>query len=295
MSTLARPNLFLVGAMKSATTSLYAYLGQHPEIDFSVPKEPNYFGESGTRAKGTVSAQDYAALFASHQGRYSGDATVRYLFSTGAAREIADHCPDARIIAIFRNPIDRAYSHYWHNHKIGAEHRSFATSLHEELQAVPSGECNYDRGYVAVGMYAAQAARFLDAFPRSSIRFVLTEALASTPATVCEDLFRFLGLDLNFSVDTTQRLNPSGIQIFPGLRQRLLTQPLLRAAARSLLTQDQRARVVWTLDSLLTSKRRTPPIEPGLRKELAAILAPDVRRLARLTGIDFSLWHDWAV
>ena len=133
------PNLFLVGEQRSATTALHRYLGRHPEI-FMARKELHHFGSDLGTFGDMVSdgerpdLEQYLRYFAkATDERYLGDASVGYLPSQKAAAEIHAFCPDARIIASFRNPVDMLYSLYSLLFFQGVEEdRSFVDALNDD-------------------------------------------------------------------------------------------------------------------------------------------------------------------
>src|SRR5262245_44057756 len=127
------PNFFIVGAPKAGTTSLYEYLRRHPQVYMSPVKEPNYFSYADTVAqnlyhkeKGIEQWDEYVKLFEASNGAHAiGEASVSYLFYPEVPRRLNEKFPDARIIIVLRNPVDRAYSHYYMEHKLGYVRESF--------------------------------------------------------------------------------------------------------------------------------------------------------------------------
>ena len=138
---MTMPNFLIIGAAKSATTSLYEYLNQHPDIFMSRNKEPRFFAlvdhpnrdrwlgrdlDDDPVWKGSiVNIDDYRALFDEVDGQVAiGEASPLYLaWSSHAAPAIQRHIPDAKLIACLRDPAERAFSHYCHNLLYGSEHR----------------------------------------------------------------------------------------------------------------------------------------------------------------------------
>lgn len=127
------PNFLIIGAAKSGTSSIYDYLKQHPQIYMSSIKEPIFFAFEGEQidefgpfnddplAKGTLTnsatnIDDYQALFRDVDGEKAiGEASVRYLYFSKSPNRIKKYIPEAKLIAILRNPVDRAYSHFLMN------------------------------------------------------------------------------------------------------------------------------------------------------------------------------------
>src|SRR3712207_4104321 len=127
------PNFLVIGAMKSGTTALYYYLEQHPEIYMSPVKEPNFFSQENA-ADTVTHIGTYEQLFKGASGKKAiGEASHSYLYEPRAAAEIRRYVPKVKLIAILRNPIDRAYSHFLHMVRSGTEPLDdFAQALREE-------------------------------------------------------------------------------------------------------------------------------------------------------------------
>jgi hypothetical protein len=289
----AKPNLFIVGAMKAGTTSLAGYLDQHPDITFCVPKELNFFGAKAEgRSPEPPSPEEYRRLFDAHRTRYSGEATVQYLYSRAAPEEIRAHNPNARILAILRNPIDRAYSHFNHNAK-SIEKRTFERAVEDERNGVGTNRFLYDWGYLELGSYATQVERYLRTFGDAGLRVLVTEQLDADADGVCKGVLRFLDVDTTVPLDTRERLNPSGKLRFGTARTRVLSNPLVRAIGRAFVSPRMRSRIILKIDSLLVDKRATPSLSPALRARLAEHFSKDVARLRELTGLRFTEWRDF--
>lgn len=191
-----RPNLFLIGAMKSGTTTLAEYLDRHPAIAMADPKEPCYFvdPEDLKRDWPTMWARRYwadeaayLALFdAGSATRYLGDASTAYAKCPdieGVAERIAAYAPEARILYIMRDPTVRAISHYWHAFRAGGE----ARPLDKAIRAGPSP-------YLAYGRYAAQLDPYLRCFGREQVLPLVAERLSADPVGEVNRVFAWLGL-----------------------------------------------------------------------------------------------------
>jgi hypothetical protein len=190
------PDFFIVGAMKSGTTSLASWLRAHPDVFVPAAKELHYFTDRWDRGP-----EWYAEQFAGCDGaRCIGEATPTYLLSEAALRRMHDVAPKARVIVLAREPVERAYSHHKHWRRKG-EPRSFAETCAEELAlGRPPGSHLWeaerrDYRYLAPGRYARQLQTLCGIYPRDQVLVVFTDDLehdaAGTFATVCG----FLGVD----------------------------------------------------------------------------------------------------
>src|SRR5436305_2161348 len=212
------PNFLVIGAAKGGTTSLYHYLGQHPEIYMSPMKEPNYFTDDvQTFGKTAVrSGIEYERLFDRVKGeRAIGEASPRYLNAIGGVRRIHDDLPGVRLIATLRQPAERGYSGYLMRFTDSRER----SSAEEVLQP---GNYHFESG-----LYYPKLQRYFDTFPREQIKVILFDDLIARPQDTVRSLFTFLGVDPDFVVDTSVRFNRT---LFPRFLR--LTR-LINATARS--------------------------------------------------------------
>jgi len=234
-----RPNLFLVGAAKAATTSLWRYLQSHPEVFMARIKEPHYFSRGGVDGIPVAKTEGaYLALFArAGRAAYRGEASVSYLWDAEAARAIKAWAPDSRILISLRDPVERAWSHYWTHVRIGTEHRTFREAVDAELAGEPE-LASVPPPYVSRGYYDEQVRPYLDPSPADRIRPVAHFPFAIPRSAGAR---RLLG-----------RRAVRGLAAFRGPRQRLLMQhrkPELDGATRKLLGEvyaehDERLRAL---------------------------------------------------
>jgi len=198
-----RPNLFIIGAMKSGTTSLHALLGQHPSIFMSEPKEPCYFVDADKLKKAWPemwrmgfwrSEETYLSLFSSakderYVGESSTDYSKRQIFD-GVPARIARFNPDSRFVYIMRDPLERTLSHYWHM----VEHR-------EERRPILEAFRN-DSDYVSTSYYAYQLAPYFEVFGKERVYTLTFEELKRDPVAAARAIFIWLGIDAEFAPAT---------------------------------------------------------------------------------------------
>ena len=260
------PNFFIAGAPKSGTTSLYHYLDQHPEIYVSPVKEPHYFSseirldrlsdalqpgaaeDAGAlkeyldgpmlekRFGGPVAEwPDYLKLFQRVNGQKAiGEASVCYLWSETAARNIRAAIPNARIILVLRNPVDMVFSMYLHTLRSGAGADPAAVSTRVQCtfrEAIEmglrqrGGKIDIFHPFLDLGLYHAQVQRMLETFSRTQVRVYWYEDYQRLPLQMLAEIFEFLGVDPSFRPDMSKRYLESqpGILLEPPDRE-LLTQ-----------------------------------------------------------------------
>jgi hypothetical protein len=288
------PNFLIVGAMKSGTTALYYYLEQHPQIYMSPLKEPNFFcleGQKNTDADSITDIETYRSLFKGvSKEKAFGEASHCYLYEPGAVDRIKHHVPEARPIAILRNPIDRAYSHFLHMVRNGSEPiTDFAQALWEEEAGTHPDRTFQD--YIGIGFYYGQLKRYFDTFGRDRTRVYLYEDLSDAPLDTLQDAFRFLEVDDSFAPDVSLRRNVSGDPKHKTL-DRLLRRPNpIKRALKLYLPVGLRWRLSEAFDDLKARNLRQPaPMSREVRQRLIGVYREDVRNLAELIDRDLSGW-----
>jgi len=217
------PDFFIIGAMKAATTSLYLYLEHHPQIHVSHPKEPAYFIDGRDRDRGL---DWYKSLFVT-RCRLAGEASTSYSKATRfpeVPKRLREAVPEARLIYILRDPLERIVSHYLHCLREGWEKRPFEEALYHD---------GPPRLYVDASRYAFQLERYLEYFPMEQILILETERLAEEPGKTLDETCRFLGLKnkipqeaLGVRYNTTRSRMPKTErpEISPALRRHLSDQ-----------------------------------------------------------------------
>jgi hypothetical protein len=288
---MTMPNFFIIGAMKSGTTALYYYLEQHPQVFMSPIKEPNFFSSRG-QENATDAVTDigtYRDLFRGVSDEKAiGEASHSYLYEPRAAAEIRRQIPDAKLIAILRNPVDRAYSHFLHMVRSGKEpHDDFAQALRED----GDDKARTFQDYVGRGLYYGQLKEYFGTFPRKQVRVFLYEDLSSMPVRTVQDAFRFLGVDSSFPPDVSLPRNVSGYPKNKTLDGLLTGESRIKDAAKVYLP----ARLRWRLSKVFDGfKSRNlaepPPVRPEVRSQLIDTYRADILRVQDLIQRDLSRW-----
>jgi len=290
---LRRPNLFLIGAMKSGSTFLSRLLDIHPAIYIARPEEPSYFvAQEQLHALWPSmwdqgywrSEEAYLRLFEpGGDAPVLGEASTNYSkipLATGIPERIARFAPDARFVYIMRDPVERSISHYWHMVRFNGEHRPMLAAL----QADP--------GYLAVSHYAMQLGPYLTLFGRERVFTLTYEELTQQTESTIRRLYAWLGVDpmieLAAGYDTPENATPNEVLQYSALGslvQRLrwsgpmrglaAHMPKLRAAAKRVLSERVQR------DDIDTSAAIT---------FLRAVQQPQTGELSVMLGRDFPEW-----
>jgi sulfotransferase family protein len=206
------PDFLVIGTQRGGTTSLYKYLVQHPNLAHALTKEIRFFDLNYQRGMAW-----YRSRFPSRRHREAvrrrrgldlvvGEASPDYLFHPHAPVRVARDLPDVKLIVLLRDPVDRAFSHYWHQFKRGHEQLSFPEAVAaeprrlagelEKTMADPS-YVSYERhhhSYVARGVYADQMAAWMELIPRERFLVERSEDFFLQPRLVYQRVLEFLGL-----------------------------------------------------------------------------------------------------
>ena len=268
------PDFIIVGAMKSGTSMLRDLLTARHDV-FLAPGEVHFFSDDEKYALGM---HWYASLFASANGAVAvGEKTPTYSYLPECADRIRRHLPDVKLVWLFRNPVARTYSHYWHSVKNGSERLSFEAALDSEPQRVIRDRW---RGYQRRSLYYQQVESYLRVFPRTQMHFLLFEHLLRDPLRETNALLSFLGVEPLQSTPELPRSNQTFI-------------PHNRTAQWAIRRLFRQRTTPYHLLSRFNRRREPgyPPLEPAIRAALQERFREPNRRLAELTGLNLSVWE----
>jgi len=294
----ALPNLIVLGAQKCGTSALHYYLGLHPEVQMSSPKELGFFlaeedlepdpfilvPQELVLVRGTRNWSRGEDWYASHfrpGARVRGEATPAYAspWFPRVAQRMAQTLPDAKLIFLARDPFERIVSHYLHNRGSGREWRS-----------LPEALARPDNVYVGRSSYALALRPFLDRYPRERILIIRQEELLLRRRETMRRVFGFLEVEERFwSPKMERERHPSAGK---GWRHRAFTRIQGSRLASPLYRLPQE--VKWALERLSyerPSRTGRPVLDQQLRARLAARLEPDIVALERITGWDLDAWR----
>jgi Sulfotransferase family len=297
------PNFLVIGAQK-ATTSLFHYLRQHPDV-YMNSKDPRFFafegaGPDSVRGPGardimtrkTVThIEGYRALFAGVRAEKAvGETSPIYLYVPHAADRIKHYVPNAKLIAVLRHPVERAYSAYLLLARYGLERLGFSEALRQEPARI-ADRWHPIWHYRSRGFYHAQLSRYYRRFDKEQIGVYLYDDLTEDPVGTTQSVFRFLDIYDGFVPDTSRSYDD--VASVPRSRafERFLRRPSpLKTALEPLLPQGFRDGVRARLHH--GNLTQPPPLPHDAREELAEDYREDVFKLQELLGRDLSGWVD---
>jgi len=275
------PDFLIIGAMKCGTTSLYRHLGKHPDIGLSKDKETDFFLSERNFAQGFEwYAEQFRGCPAS--ARVLGEASPNYSKCNefpGVAERIARHLPEARLIYMVRDPVERFISQYLHHANAG------------EIDLPPGKilQSPVGRHYLDCSRYHQQVAEYLRFFPRERLLVVSFDELHRDPQVLLRRVFAFLRVDATVFIGGLGEVHNRGadLQRLPAWYFTARRSPLLRRVKQGLPPGVQRALVTGIRRS---AKRRLPEVRGELRQAVRSALAEDVARFRDLTGQPFAGW-----
>jgi len=288
MPNTALPTFFIIGAAKAGTTSLYYYLDQHPEIQMSAIKEPNFFSgpENGIPypAKRISRLDDYERLF-DPAFDVRGEASpgyTNYPRRQGVPERIAELVPDAKFIYLVRDPIARTISHYQHLVSIGEEQRSLQEALGELTDPCLPLVCH--------SRYASQLELYLKRFPEDRILVVDQADLLTDRQATLRCIFRFLSVAQGFASARFDHelFRSQERRVYPSTYGRLVERVI--APSMRWIPQGTRRSLRRSVERILWPALPEPALDDGLRAKLEALYAGEVERLRALTGQAFATW-----
>ena len=290
------PNFLIIGAAKGGTTSLYYYLSQHPQIYMSPLKEPRFFALEGEKLNfqnpdrsinhtSITSFSDYCQLFEGVNNEIAiGEASPLYLYSSKAIDRIAHYIPEAKLIAVLRNPVDRAYSCY--KHLIAYESCSFADALDREEQRINQNWAHlwhYRQG----GYYYRQLKGYFEKFDKEQIQVYLFDELKSDPLKLVQNVFSFLEVDNSFVPDLTYK-NVSNNPKVKVLQNIVNEGHWLRSASKKIIPENSRKNIAKKIRNW--NSKKFDVIPEDVKLQLIEDYREDILNLQELVGLNLSHW-----
>jgi hypothetical protein len=280
------PNFIIIGGLKCGTTSIHHYLGLHPEINMSKPKELNFF----------AAEQNWDLGLDWYRGRFddrfkvNGESSPHYTNRprfNGVAERIHEHCPDAKLVYMVRDPIKRILSHWVHATGAGYETREFVETL-----SLP------DTSYIQRSMYWMQLEPYLELFDRDQIEIITQEDLGKKRNETMRQAFTFLEVDENFTSEQWDRQWEKSSAKHDDKYQfmeKLIKLPGFRAFDRNFDRLPESMR--WMVEKVVHDPDKPPAPKPEIPDELMETLKgrfrDDVAGLKEWAGRDFDGWYEY--
>jgi hypothetical protein len=294
-------DFFIIGAPKCGTTALFQYLGRHPDI--FVPrflKEPHYFAEdlhavlSYNPLPWVTKEEEYVSLFETAGPTQAiGEASVFYLHSKKAAEAIFRRKPGAKLIAMFRHPVDALSSMFQEYRYRGIENNpTFASAWRSESAGTVPIDRRQPVSYSELALWGSQLNRFLEIFPASQVRTIFFDDFCHDTAAAYSGTLEFLGIDSSFKTD----LSPINVSRMP--RSRRLQQLVFSWRPRGLIDivraispKSWRHFLAGWLTRLNSRAVQRDPVPIEVQLEILEHLREEIDLLEKLTGRNLDGWR----
>jgi hypothetical protein len=305
---VALPDFVIVGAPKCGTTALHVALDAHPELFLSRVKEPKFFnadgppparggpGDAATYAGYVWRRPDYEALFdGAPPGTLRGESTTLYLGDHGAHDRMAALVPHAKLVAVVRDPVDRAHSNWTHLRTAGLEPvSSFLAACAEEPARTAAGWGLFWR-YLELGLYGSHLEHLYSVFPREQVLVLVYRDLRERPAETLDRVTAFLGVATG-EVSEIPSANVTA-QVSSSTVNRALAATVRRAADGAHRLPGPLAGAAGAATGRLAKvlqreQQRRVPLTADERAELIPWFDEDIARFEELTGLPVAHWRD---
>ncbi|MBP0019972.1 MAG: sulfotransferase [Cyanobacteria bacterium SBLK] len=286
---LDKPDFIVLGGHKCATTSLNYYLQQHPEIYLAQIKGLDFFnreGNQGVKEKQNnipTTIEQYRELYNDMTTeKVAGEVSSVYLYSERACQTIKKYVPSTKLIAILRNPVDRALSNFKVRYK-DPKTRNYQDIFEESK-------------ILSLGLYSNLISMYFEEFERSQIRIFLFDEVTKKPETFFPSLFEFIGVDPNFKPDSSVILRHGDEPKLAFLNSLLLGQKsFIKKSAGAILkpftTPDRRRDIFFKVRSILPTKNyKKVEIPQDIKRKLGDFYQEDILKVQDLIGLDLSHW-----
>lgn len=289
------PNFIGIGAPKAATTWLAQRLRDHPNVFLTPVKETHFFTQDVVDGH----LDQYESYFEDVERESAvGEISVDYYRSDIVPRRVHRYLPKVRLFASLRNPIDQAYSYYWHFQRQNFHNEGHAENFEEALEVFP------DR-FIQAGLHYQNLSRWLEYFDRSQILILFFEDVKEKPEQTLERLYKHIGVDPSVAARVASRredqarsgTSPRG-PVAERVRQGLhgfLTQhvynPLKNLIGVPQATKVKNALRLRKIMEWAFRRDGYPDMSPETRSALRDRFASDIDRLEKLTGRDLSHWQ----
>jgi len=308
------PSFIVVGAVKAGTTSLYNYLGQHPEIQMSSSNWPRYFHVADGAPDFDAMAEQFGdELREESEGRYNmmcppsvprdisgydsmwpqgnqvnGEVSPTYLHDANVCKLIAERIPHAKLIAVLRNPVDRAYSHFVMDRRRNWES---IPDFDDALAAEPADVDEFwwgRRQYVRHGLYANTVRQYQESFAPGQLKVMFYDDLIADSDAYMREMLTFIGVDPEFRIDTTTR-HHKGLVKSQSLKSRLLyAQFPGKQFLKRHLPSVAREKIQGRIED--ATHAEPEPMSSATKSRLVDMFRDDVNALQSLVDRDLSHW-----
>ena len=282
-------DFFIVGAPKSATTSLFHYLGQHEGISMSTIKEPDFFSHLELnkqklyyKSKPISDINTYHNLFLTKKkSQLLGEASVSYLFYPKVSERIFSYNPNAKIIIVLRNPVERTVSHYQMDKRLGFIKYNLADVLNDS--SIENHSLYYQQ-YIQLSYYYQQVKKYIDVFGKENICILNYDDLKKNNKDFTSKALSFLDLKVSKNINFDSKYNRSKSSRFR-LFNFLYSKIFIRKVIKSILPK----KIIASVNEILFNQK-TPNLSVHVESQLYNLFKEDIVLLEKMLEINLSSW-----
>jgi hypothetical protein len=289
MKNRFKANTFIVGVQKAGTTSLFDWLGQHPQI--LAPEEMkdyNFFGSDTVYSRGEEWFMNSFATNSAPKKVVHGYVCYSFI-GEKALKRIKDFCPQPKLIMVLRNPADRAYSAYWEYRKTCKENRkNFDHIAINDIELLSKGDSGPVIPYLEMGLYSQQLELIYSIFDKEQVKIVIFEDLVSKKLETIQDIYKFLEVS-EFEPEFNY-VNESGLprsKFIQKLLQRLTLPEFIKKRVSGKALTKIKSNLIRKVN---VKKVKYPPLEESTRSELTMFYQDDIKQLEGLTNLNLDSW-----
>ncbi len=302
VKTKIKPNFLIIGAAKSGTTALYAFLKEHPDVFMPEIKEPNYFTlkqpdykfkhdtiQESYRNQFVYNYEDYISLFSEAAGYQAvGEASPIYLFDKNTPNSIYECLPSVKIIVILRNPAERAFSNFIQAVRANLETTdNFQEALELESKRTKENWW-WSFQYKKAGFYYEQLKRYYSLFPENQIKVFLYEDWKNSPKKTYKEILKFLNISDSYEPNFNEKHKTSYLIQNTKLDTFIKKNNLLNKTVKFFLPKKLRRLLKKKITEINSYK---PIIDNSLKRKLLADYKEDIRKLEKLIDRDLNHWY----
>ena len=282
------------GAQKAGTTKLYDLLKLHPEISLSEIKESKYFLKTSKE----IDKEGFLELFPKTDSQLYGEIDPEYIYHQVTPQKIKQTLgKDVKLIFMLRNPVDRAYSHYWMSYRRGFELLNFDDAIKAEKERLKNKEKHaiWHYSYLDRGLYYKQIEKYLNVFDKSQMHFVVFEEFVNNMQIELNKIYDFLDVSpLEITEDKIKEKSNEGNYPKSEFLRKLHGQPSKLKSVLKTLVPFKKLRwwIYPIIEKFNSGSKKYEKIDPKLKQELlTSFFLEDIKNLQKLTGKDLeNIW-----
>jgi hypothetical protein len=278
--------VFIVGAPKAGTTSLFHYLDTHPDILMSSVKEPDYFSDKELLSQSLYyggsrvdTIEKYNSLFPDgNDGKILGEGSVSYLFYPEVPLRIKKYNSESKIIIMLRNPVERAFSHFLMDYRLGLTSVSFEAEFHKKEGL------NFQQ-YFLLGNYSTQINRYVKVFGRENIHVIWYSDFKKNSEKEVKKVFNFIGVNSSPKIDFGTVHNS-----FTMPKNNFIRMIYSVVWLRKTLTLMFPSKLIKSVRNLFFREGNKPKLQEDLRRKIQLYYQNEIKELEQVLSVNLSRW-----